>query len=195
MTSFRKWVAAAVAVACVAITPAIAEEAGSDVAKLKEEAKAKIGELMKSLKKELQAAMKEGGPVKALDVCKTVAPQISASLSNEGGMSIGRTALKVRNPGNAPDDYERQVLEQFVADLEAGKDPKEVAHAEVVEADGGKVFRFMKAIPTGKLCLNCHGESLKEDVKAALEKLYPEDQATGFKEGELRGAFTVQKKL
>lgn len=195
MMHFRKSLGAAALLACLAVTPALAEDAGSQMAKLKGEAKAKISEMMKSLKKELQAAMKEGGPVKAIDVCKTVAPQVSASLSEEGGMTIGRTALKLRNPGNAPDDYERKVLEQFVADLEAGKAPKSLVHAEVVEADGAKVFRFMKGIPTGALCLNCHGENLKDDVKAALEKLYPDDQATGFKAGELRGAFTVQKKL
>ena len=52
----------------------------------------------------------------------------------------------------------------------------------------------MKAIPTGEVCLKCHGSNVAPDVKAAIGELYPEDQATGFKAGELRGAFSVSKK-
>lgn len=35
------------------------------------------------------------------------------------------------------------------------------------------------------------GQSIKPDVQAKLKELYPEDEATGFSEGELRGAFVV----
>jgi len=151
--------------------------------------------MKRSLQKELRAAIKAGGFVKALEVCKTVAPSIAAKLSEPEGMSVRRTALKTRNPDNAPDAYERKVLEQFVADAAAGKDLKKMQHAEIVGADGAKEFRFMRAIPTGKLCLNCHGDSIKDDVKAEIDKLYPKDEATGFKQGELRGAFSISKKL
>ena len=37
----------------------------------------------------------------------------------------------------------------------------------------------------------CHGSGLDPALKAEIERLYPDDQATGFKAGELRGAFTV----
>lgn len=49
----------------------------------------------------------------------------------------------------------------------------------------------MKAIPTGKLCLNCHGQAIKPDVVKLLDKYYPGDGARGFGEGDLRGAFTI----
>ncbi len=39
--------------------------------------------------------------------------------------------------------------------------------------------------------LTCHGSSLQPELKAEILCLYPNDQATGFKPGELRGAFTV----
>jgi hypothetical protein len=32
-------------------------------------------------------------------------------------------------------------------------------------------------------------------VKAKLAELYPKDRATGFKEGDIRGAFTLTKTL
>ena len=63
--------------------------------------------------------------------------------------------------------------------------------AEVV----GNEFRFMKAIPTGAVCLKCHGTDLSPAVTAKLTELYPDDKATGFKEGDLRGAFVVVKNL
>ncbi len=39
------------------------------------------------------------------------------------------------------------------------------------------------------ICKQCHGARIKPDVKARLQALYPEDEATGFKKGELRGIF------
>jgi hypothetical protein len=49
----------------------------------------------------------------------------------------------------------------------------------------------MKAIPTGGLCLACHGETIDPAVAGKIAELYPEDKATGFREGDLRGAFVV----
>lgn len=49
----------------------------------------------------------------------------------------------------------------------------------------------MKAIPTAALCVKCHGETIDPEVEAKLKALYPNDQARGFKEGDLRGAFTL----
>jgi hypothetical protein len=46
-------------------------------------------------------------------------------------------------------------------------------------------------IPTLPLCLTCHGDpkSFSPELKEALGKHYPADQATGFKDGDLRGVF------
>jgi hypothetical protein len=42
-------------------------------------------------------------------------------------------------------------------------------------------------------CLMCHGpeEQIVPEIKAQLAKLYPDDRATGFEEGELRGWFWI----
>ena len=53
----------------------------------------------------------------------------------------------------------------------------------------------MKAIPTAPLCLQCHGEAIAPPVAEKITKLYPEDKATGFREGDIRGAFVVTKLL
>jgi len=59
--------------------------------------------------------------VAAVSVCRTRAPEIAARLSAESGAVVGRTALRVRNPVNAPDDLQRAVLEQFSVELASGK--------------------------------------------------------------------------
>ncbi len=53
----------------------------------------------------------------------------------------------------------------------------------------------MKAVPTGKVCLSCHGETVAPEVEQKLAELYPDDKARGYKEGDIRGAFVVVKPL
>lgn len=152
-------------------------------------------EFMKTLKGELQAAMQEGGPVNAIQVCNTRAPEIAAGFSEKKGWTVARTSLKYRNPDNAPDAWERQVLEQFEERKAKGEDPKQISYSEVVEDDGKKTYRFMKAIPTGPVCLACHGEKIDTTVEAKIQELYPEDQARGYNAGDIRGAFTITQPM
>lgn len=142
---------------------------------------------------ELQAAMKAGGPPDAIGVCNTKAPAIASELSTENRLRIGRTSLKIRNPGNSPDAWEKKVLEDFEARKAKGEDLAKIERSEIV---GGE-FRYMKAIgiPADMPCLKCHGEQLDPAVQAKLKELYPQDRATGYKTGDLRGAFTVRQKL
>lgn len=144
------------------------------------------------LKMRLVSAIRAGGPVAAIGVCRTVAPDIAAAQSAAHSLSIGRTALRVRNPANAPDTFERKVLEQFASEVAKGTDAAKLEHVETVMENGKPAFRYMKAIPMGaEPCLTCHGPAIKPDVAAEIKRLYPTDQATGFQPGELRGAFTV----
>ena len=78
----------------------------------------------------------------------------------------------------------------------AGGEPvSKLEYSETTRHNGSTVFRYMKAIPTDDVCLMCHGRQLPEDLSAELEKLYPNDKATGFSKGDIRGAFTVVKIL
>jgi len=154
-----------------------------------------VKEFMQTLKKELQTSMQEGGPVNAVSVCNLIAPAIANTYSVRNGWEVGRTSLKLRNPNNAPDAWERSVLEAFEERKLAGEDPAQMEFHEVVRVDGDKQLRYMKAIPTSRPCLACHGEALDSIVKARLEKLYPHDQALGYREGDIRGAFTVTQPL
>ena len=154
-----------------------------------------VKEFMQTLKQELQASMQEGGPVNAVSVCNLTAPAIANTYSVRNGWEVGRTSLKLRNPDNAPDAWERSVLDAFEERKLAGEDPAQMEYYEVIRRDGGKELRYMKAIPTSRVCLACHGEALDSIVKTRLKKLYPHDQALGYQEGDIRGAFTVTQPL
>ena len=154
-----------------------------------------VQEFMQTLKKELQAAMQEGGPVNAVSVCNLTAPAIASTYSVRNGWDVGRTSLKLRNPDNAPDAWERSVLEDFETRKLAGEDPARMEFYEVVRENGVTELRYMKAIPTAGLCLACHGEQVDSITKARLETLYPEDQALGYQAGDIRGAFTITQPL
>ncbi len=159
------------------------------------EARAASQTFAKTLKGQLMAAMKAEGPVGAISVCQQIAPAIAAQYSTDG-LHIGRTALKLRNPANAPDAWERETLLGFQAAMEKGVAPAELERfAFFPNKNGGKTFRYMKAIPVGQPCLACHGSNLAPAVQNALDEHYPEDQATGFALGDLRGAFTVSKEI
>ncbi len=173
-----------------------ADEASDPMAARNAEIKATIQEFAGNLKGQLQAALKAGGPVEAIRVCNQVAPQLAAEMSERKGWSIGRTSLKERNAANAPDAWERAVLEKFEERKAAGEDVQAIAYAEVVEGENGaKEYRFMKAIPTGEVCLKCHGAELDPQVTATLDALYPNDQARGFHLGDIRGAFTIRQPM
>ncbi|GGY52036.1 hypothetical protein GCM10011297_26070 [Bacterioplanes sanyensis] len=144
----------------------------------------------KTLKQTLKASLQSDGPVAAIEVCNTEAPGIASQLSNDG-WQVGRVSDRYRNPDNAPDEWEQQTLAYFEEQLAAGKDPATLERSH--QQDGE--FRYMKAIPTGPVCLACHGEKLSEPVQTAIQRLYPDDLATGFNVGQLRGAFSLTKTL
>lgn len=176
---------------------AVAEQ--DDVKQRAAESKKVVQSFFQELKGELGKAMKAGGPLNAIEVCNKVAPGIAKAKSEETGWEVGRTSLKTRNPNNAPDEWETKVLKQFEERAANGENPAEMGHFEVVEQDGKKVFRFMKAIgmpPLSKMpCLKCHGTEIDPKVVAKLDELYPEDQARGYKPGMIRGAFTITQPM
>lgn len=157
-------------------------------AKAREAVKAMGGALQTKLKEAIAA----GGPVSAIAVCKTLAPQITETQSKAAGMTIKRTALRVRNPSNAPDELETKVLQDFAKRFAAGADATQVERIEEVNEGGRQLVRYFKAIPMAKEpCLACHGSNLPADLTSTISQLYPEDKATGFAPGDLRGAFSV----
>jgi hypothetical protein len=170
-------------------------QAEPDKAVLAAEGKGVIKGFVKDLKAELQKGMKSKGPVHTINVCQKVAPHIAEAHSQMSGWAVSRTSLKPRNQDNAPDSWETGVMKRFEERKAAGEEAKKLAYTEVVQERDGRYFRMMKAIPTAEVCTKCHGEKLNDKVVKELEATYPEDQAKGFNVGDLRGAFSLKKRL
>ena len=160
-----------------------------------QESRAMVKAFAGKLKGELQGAIEEGGPSHAIPVCNVRAPEIAGELSEAPEWTIGRTSHKLRNPDNAPDHWESAVLIEFLQRAAAGESLGTMEKVERVESNGRQTLRYMKAIPTGEVCLTCHGDNIDPVLKAEIEKYYPLDNATGFSLGELRGAFTISKTM
>ena len=145
----------------------------------------------------LTAEIERGGPAGAIAVCRDEAPKLARAASQETGLSVRRVSLRQRNPKAVPDAWERAVLEDFDRRAAAGESPATLEKGEVVAEDGKKSYRYMKALPTLDLCVKCHGpaEGLSPAVKEKLAALYPQDKATGYTPGRIRGAMTIRKPL
>jgi len=148
-----------------------------------------------ALKAELQKAMKSGGPIKALAVCNEKAMPITAQVAKEKNAQLSRVSLKNRNPNNAPNEWQKKVLEDFDKRAAAGEDIAKMGFSEIIETNGKKQLHFMKALPTGKVCLACHGSEIAGNVQEKLAELYPQDKAVGYALGQVRGAVVVIKDI
>ncbi|MGD2128728.1 MAG: DUF3365 domain-containing protein [Lysobacterales bacterium] len=176
--------------AAVATAPASADAPDNEAA-----ARAAVMAFADALKTELVSAMQSGGPLNAIEVCNTRAPEIARQASLDNGMNLSRVSLRNRNPHNAPNDWQTAVLQDFQQRKQAGEAIDRLSWSTTAETGEGREFRFMKAIPTAPVCLACHGETLEPAVAEKIAELYPADKATGFKPGDLRGAFVVTRQL
>lgn len=138
----------------------------------------------------LQGAIAQKGVAGAVGACTVIAPAVAARLSDESDAVVRRTALRTRNPAARADAQETAVLQDLAAAPMTDGKPREISGW--VRSGSKESFRYMRAIPTGPLCLSCHGANIAPDVAAAIASAYPDDKATGFVAGELRGAFSIQ---
>lgn len=153
-----------------------------------EKAENAIMVFQKALKGELMAAMQKGGPKAAVEICNEKAPQIAEKVNLNENVTIRRTSLKVRNPGNAPDEWERQTLENF----EKRKANGENINAIKAYKNAGDTFVYMKPIPMMGMCASCHGTNISKPLYSHIKEFYPDDKAIGFDIGDIRGAFVVE---
>lgn len=137
----------------------------------------------------LKAAMQAGGVSNAVSYCNLTAYPLVDSLSKVHDATIRRTSLKVRNPKDAPTPQEHAVLKMYQHQADTGK--PQMPFVTTLE---GERIAFYAPIHINALCLQCHGkigETLSEDNYAHIKELYPQDEATGYTDGELRGMWSI----
>lgn len=145
-----------------------------------------VEQIKQNFRKALQEALTANGPAKSVDKCKIEAPKVGA-VSKES-IEVGRTSHKLRNRSNAPRGWVKPILEKW-AKLKAAEVPKH----ELVNL-GPNHWGYVEPIFVEALCLNCHGKNVAPLVKSAIKSGYPNDEATGFEVGQLRGLFWAEVK-
>ncbi len=118
-----------------------------------------------------------------------VGTEIANDFSLMTDYKLKQSSLKIRNPSNAPDEWEKKILKLF----ESPDYPKGVGHGEFLVTGDKETYKYIKPIYVEKACLECHGqkEDIKPEIRQYLAKKYPGDQAFGYKEGDLRGGISI----
>lgn len=171
----------------VIVSSAAGSPANADDPKL-EESRALAKTFGMRLKAELKKGLEEGGPLQAVSVCKDIAPRIASELSRQSGANVARTSLRFRNPANAPEPWQAQVLRDFEGQTGNGESAGSLEYFS--RQDDGTI-RYMKGIRTEGVCLVCHGASIPLDLEKRIDFEYPHDRAVGYALGDVRGAFSL----
>lgn len=162
-------------------TTVISEESKEILQKYAIETKGVLG-------KNLMNAINTQGTEKAIEFCSTKAIVLTDSMSIAFNASIKRVSDKPRNPINMANDNETAFINELKQKISKG----EKMTPKFTESDG-KITGYFP-IETNAMCLQCHGSKdldIKPNVIKKIAQLYPKDQATGYKENQIRGIFVV----
>jgi hypothetical protein len=122
-------------------------------------------------------------------------PGYAKEISDRLGLEFSRVSMRPRNPLNSADDWEREQFAQFEFWRETGRDPTVMESAAIVEEDGRKLFRWIRPLIADEACMACHGDELDPRLLKLLAQEYPLDEATGYYETEILGAYSATKVL
>jgi hypothetical protein len=145
-----------------------------------------VGSIQTALFAQLSKEMQRGGPEGAVRVCHLEATSITQEVARKEGLAAGRTSHRLRNPTNAP--------RPWAAPIVASHAGKAIDGVDGFVVDLGDKVGLLRPIGFRAACAGCHGprEQLAPSVLQELSERYPGDQATGFKEGDIRGWFWVE---
>jgi hypothetical protein len=139
-----------------------------------------------TLKQRVSGAMKEGGTVAAIPACQADAPTLTAAAGSEH-VTVGRSSSKLRNPANAGPEW----VQDWLQDNSDKRFDQVTGTSDIVEGEA----RIIRPIQMEPGCLACHGSNIDEATQTALSAAYPQDKATGYAAGDLRGAIWATAKV
>jgi len=154
-------------------------------------------DFMKELKGILVEQIQAGGVVQAVSVCSDTAQLLTNEFGVERGVFIKRVSMKNRNKNNYPDDFEKRTLNRFELLKQNNELNNETEYYEIITEGDYKYLRYLKPILVQAECLNCHGNQtdIMPEVNNLIAQAYPQDKATGYKVGDLRGAVSIKKSI
>jgi hypothetical protein len=142
-----------------------------------------------TLASKLKEVVQEKGIGEALKFCNVNAYPIVDSLEEAHNIKVKRASSRTRNPGNSPNKIEGDIINEYSREIAAGITPE----VKTI-LDDDMVHYFKPIIISAELCLKCHGQAgsdLLDENFRIISELYPNDNATGHKLGDLRGIWSI----
>lgn len=142
-----------------------------------------------ALSEKLTEQMKIGGTEKAIPFCNIEAMPITQQMSEKYNVTVKRTSDKLRNQENEPTERELEIIDNFNKLISNKQEIK-----PIVEMDSDNNKHFYAPIILKTNCLVCHGkvgELVTVKTDSIIKSLYPNDKATGYGEGDLRGIWSI----
>lgn len=147
-------------------------------------------ETFATLSARLSEVIAADGVIAAIEVCSVEALPLTEAVSAQHVATVRRVSHRPRNPLNSADTADLETIARFKASLAAGD-----ALLPEVTGGGGMAVVRLPIVLSQPLCLSCHGTpgvELDAATHTAIRDRYPDDAATGFSLGELRGIWRVE---
>jgi hypothetical protein len=195
MKNFLIIFSAILIIACESSDVKISEPSATESQEIKDIGDSLSQKLLVALKNELTTAIQEKGVVNAIQVCNIKALPITQEVANSKNIAIDikRTTNKFRNPKNKPDTIEKVALNFYENLLQENK-PIPEFYIQKISENEKHSFNYYKPLKTAGLCLLCHGDpnTMDASLKDVLNRLYPNDLATGYKDGDFRALLRIK---
>jgi len=144
--------------------------------------------LLQKLGGELKSQMQTNGPMGALHFCSQNALTLTEQLAKESKTSIKRISINNRNPVNNANKDETVLLNEWDKMI---KNTQLLPAQKLVTVSDNTVIYYKPIIINNESCLKCHG-NVEGELAKAIKAAYPEDKATGYKIGDLRGMIAIE---
>lgn len=147
--------------------------------------------LLQKLGGELKSQMQTNGAMGALRFCSQNALTLTEQIAKESKTSIKRISINNRNPVNKADKDETDLLNEWDKLVKNGQP---LPAQKLVKVSDSTVTYYKPIVINNETCLKCHG-NVEGELAKAIHATYPEDKATGYKMGDLRGmiAITIER--
>ncbi len=150
---------------------------------------------LSNLMESLENVISNQGTAKAVAVYKEKVDEITRMIKNDlNNKDIGIKLLspRYRDVENSPDYYEEQAYQDFQKVWkDTGRYPPYVI--QEIRRNGRVLYRYYEPLYVKRLCLKCHGtlESLDIEAVKCIRQEHPNDNAVGYKLGDLRGFIRI----
>lgn len=144
-------------------------------------------EIQNVLLQNVGEAIQKGGTDYAVEFCNIQAMPLTDSIADHLNVYIQRLSDKNRNPANAIQTQMDSIAWEKI------KSEK----ADFTEQDkNGEVYYYKPILIAMPTCIKCHGgkTDITESTQKMIAQKYPDDKATGYQMGDLRGMWKIKLK-